>query len=56
MREELKKKIDKSIRLLQSIPQDKGDVELYYSEGKDSDVILELTKMAEIKFRPIYKI
>ncbi len=55
MRVELIKKIDQSIRLLQSIPQDKGDVELCYSGGKDSDVILELAKMAEIKFRPIYK-
>lgn len=55
MRKELIKKIDQSIRLLKSIPQDKGDVELCYSGGKDSDVILELSKMAEIKFRPIYK-
>lgn len=56
MREELKKKIDQSIKLLQSIPQDKGGVELCYSGGKDSDVILKLAKMAKIKFRPIYKI
>lgn len=55
MRRELINKIDQSIRLLKSIPQDKGDVELCYSGGKDSDVILELAKMAEIKFRPIYK-
>lgn len=55
MSKELEKKISQSIKLLQSIPQDKGDVELCYSGGKDSDVILELAKMAEIKFRPIYK-
>ena len=55
MRVELIKKIDQSIRLLKSIPQDKGDVELCYSGGKDSDVILELAKMSKIKFRPIYK-
>lgn len=55
MRTELINKIDQSLRLLKSIPQNKGDVELCYSGGKDSDVILELAKMAEIKFRPIYK-
>ena len=55
MREELRKKIDQSIRLLQSIPTDKGDIELAYSGGKDSDVILELGKIAKIPFRAIYK-
>ena len=38
MTEELKKKVDRAIRLLQSIPTDKGDIELSYSGGKDSDV------------------
>ena len=55
MTPQLEKKVEQSIKLLRSIPQDKGDVELCYSGGKDSDVILELAKMAEIKFRPIYK-
>lgn len=55
MRKELQKKIDFAIKLLQSIPTDKGDIELSYSGGKDSDVILELAKMAEIPFRAIYK-
>ncbi len=55
MTEELKKKVDRAIRLLQSIPTDKGDIELSYSGGKDSDVILELAKMAGIKVRIIYK-
>ena len=55
MTEELKKKVDRAIRLLQSIPTDKGDIELSYSGGKDSDVILELAKMAGIKVRVIYK-
>ena len=55
MTKELEKKVNQAIKLLQSIPQDKGDVELCYSGGKDSDVILELAKMAEIKFKPIYK-
>ena len=55
MTEELKKKVDRAIRLLQSIPTDKGDIELSYSGGKDSDVILELAKMAGVKVRVIYK-
>lgn len=49
-----KKKVDFAIHLLQSIPQD-GEIELAYSSGKDSDVILELAKMAGIPFRAIYK-
>lgn len=48
------KKVQHSIKLLQSIPQD-GPIELCYSGGKDSDVILELAKMAGIPFVPIYK-
>lgn len=51
----LDKKIDRAIRLLQSIPTDKGDIEVSYSGGKDSDVILELAKMAGISYRAIYK-
>lgn len=47
-------KIDHAIKLLQAIPQD-GTIELCYSGGKDSDVILELAKMAGIPFVPIYK-
>lgn len=54
MRKELQKKIDFAIKLLQSIPQD-GDIEVSYSGGKDSDVILELAKMAGIPYRAIYK-
>ena len=54
MRKELKKKVDFAIKLLQSIPQD-GDIEVSYSGGKDSDVILELAKMAGIPYRAIYK-
>lgn len=48
------KKVQHSIKLLQSIPQD-GPIELCYSGGKDSDVILELAKMAGIPFVPIYR-
>ena len=47
-------KIDHAIKLLQAIPQD-GPIELCYSGGKDSDVILELAKLAGIPFVPIYK-
>ena len=54
MRPELENKVERAIRLLQSIPQD-GDIELSYSGGKDSDVILELAKMAGIPYRAIYK-
>ena len=50
----LDRKIDFAIKLLRSIPQD-GPIELSYSGGKDSDVILELAKMAGIPFEAIYK-
>ena len=48
------RKVDFAIKLLRDIPQD-GPVELSYSGGKDSDVILRLAQMAGIKFTPIYK-
>lgn len=48
------RKVELAIKLLQSIPQD-GPIELSYSGGKDSDVILELAKMAGIPFEAIYK-
>lgn len=51
---DLQRKIDFAINLLRSIPQD-GPIELSYSGGKDSDVILELAKMAGIPFEAIYK-
>lgn len=49
------KKVARAIRLLQSIPDDGGPIEVSYSGGKDSDVILELAKMAGINYRAIYK-
>ena len=55
MMDDYEKKLARSIRLLQSIPTDEGPVEVSYSGGKDSDVILELTKMAGIPYRAIYK-
>lgn len=51
----LDRKIDAAIKLLQSIPIDEGTIEVCYSGGKDSDVILELAKMAGINYRAIYK-
>lgn len=49
-----KRKIDFAVRLLRAIPQD-GPIEVSYSGGKDSDVILELAKMSGIPFEAIYK-
>ena len=51
---ELQKKIDNSIRLLKATCGD-DVVEVAYSGGKDSDVILQLAKEAGIKYRAIYK-
>ena len=49
----MKDKIDRAIKLLQSF---KGEeIELSFSGGKDSCVILELAKMANIPYRAIYK-
>lgn len=55
MKESLQRKVDFAIKLLQSIPTDSGPIEVSYSGGKDSDVILELAKMAGINYRAIYK-
>lgn len=54
MDKELQKKIDQSIKFLKVACKGK-QVELCYSGGKDSDVILNLAKEAEIDFVPIYK-
>lgn len=52
---ELQKKIDRSVRLLRVACGDLDEVELCYSGGKDSDVILTLAQMAGIPYRAIYK-
>ena len=49
------RKIDFAIKLLRNIPTDSGAIEVSYSGGKDSDVILELAKMAGIQYEAIYK-
>lgn len=54
--ENLQRKIDRAIRLLQSIQKRyDGEIEIAYSGGKDSDVILQLAKEAGIRYRAIYK-
>lgn len=55
MTEQLEKKIKDSIRIIQMFSKDKGVIEIAYSGGKDSDVILQLAKEAGIKYRAIYK-
>ena len=55
MKKELKKKIESAVKLIQSAGKDGQIVEIAYSGGKDSDVILELARMSGIKYRAIYK-
>ena len=54
MKPELEKKVERAIRLIKMTVGD-GQVEVSYSSGKDSEVILELTKMAGVDYRAIYK-
>ena len=56
MNKELEKKIEQAIKLLQVCYKAAGEpLEVAYSGGKDSDVILELAKMSGIKYRAIYR-
>lgn len=57
MRKELQIKIEQAIKLLQQVSKANNNepIELAYSGGKDSDVILQLAKEANIPIRPIYK-
>ena len=55
MRPELQKKIDQAIRLLKAYDNADNPVEIAYSGGKDSDVILQLAKDAGIHYRAIYR-
>lgn len=53
---DLQKKINQSVKLLQSVgARTEGPIEIAYSGGKDSDVILQLAKEAGISYRAIYK-
>lgn len=54
--EQLQKKIDRAVKLLQSVANGyDGEIEVAYSGGKDSDVILQLAKESGIRYRAIYK-
>jgi phosphoadenosine phosphosulfate reductase len=55
MRPELQKKIEQSINLLKKFDNPDNPVEIAYSCGKDSDVILQLAKEAGIAYRAIYR-
>lgn len=56
MNKELEKKVEQAVKLLQVCYKAAGEqLELAYSGGKDSDVILELAKMSCIEYRAIYK-
>lgn len=55
MTDELNKKIQQAIRLIQTTCKDRGTIEVAYSGGKDSDVILQLVKESGIPYRAIYK-
>lgn len=56
MTNELQKKVDRAVKLLQAVAKGyDGEIELGYSGGKDSDVILHLARRAGIKIRPIYR-
>ena len=56
MNKELEKKIKQAMKLLQVCYKSAGEpIEVAYSGGKDSDVILELAKMSGIEYRAIYK-
>lgn len=59
MREQLERKVKFAITLIKSAAkkaeQHGQPLEICYSGGKDSDVILELAKMAGVNYRAIYK-
>lgn len=49
-------KVDRAIKLLRSYaPADGQPIEVAYSGGKDSDIILQLVKESGINYRAIYK-
>jgi phosphoadenosine phosphosulfate reductase len=59
MTDELHRKVDRSVKLIQAackVAKEHGQqLEICYSGGKDSDVILELAKMSGVDYRAIYK-
>lgn len=60
MTEQLQKKVNFAIKLLQAAEKKAAEVgqplEIAYSGGKDSDVILELAKMSGVTYRAIYHV
>lgn len=52
--DDLTKKTEQAVRLIQQSGADGEVVEVAYSGGKDSDIILDLTRKAGIKYRAIY--
>ena len=59
MTNELQRKVDRAVKLIQAagkVAKEHGQpLEVCYSGGKDSDVILELARMSGADIRPIYK-
>lgn len=59
MDKELNRKIDRAVKIIQTagqVAKEHGQpLEICYSGGKDSDVILELARMSGADIRPIYK-
>lgn len=56
MNKELVKKVEQAVKLLQVCYKAAGEpLEIAYSGGKDSDIILELAKMSGIEYRAIYR-
>lgn len=55
MTDELQRKVNRALKLIKQAGRDGMELEVAYSGGKDSDVILELTRMSGIKYRAIYK-
>lgn len=55
MTEQLKNKVKQAINLIQTTCAGRGVVEVAYSGGKDSDVILNLVKESGIPYTAVYK-
>lgn len=55
----LQRKVDRALRIIEAAGNiasfHKEPIEICYSGGKDSDVILELARMSGVKYRAIYK-
>lgn len=54
MTQELEDKVEKAVKIIRMLAGE-DVIEVSYSGGKDSDVLLELVKMSGVKYRAIYK-